>query len=462
MSPDPKDSSSIPNLAYSIEQFAKLHSLRLMDGLLLAVSGGGDSTALMFACAELDIPLHAVYIDHRLRPVQELEDEWSLLSGNAARAGLSLDRITLESGEVDEYAAREGCGIEAAARALRYALLDCERRHRGLAYIAMGHTADDVAETMCVRFFQGSGVSGLHGIPAVRLPYIRPLLEVPRSAILSYLASREIAYSNDSSNSGSNFQRNRIRHRILPVIAEEFPSYRTSLIESSAYFEEEETLLKELSRERLSWSIGEAYAEIDALRFFSEPASLRIRSLLDLLKEYDLPASRIPRRFLAVKASAENSSFYHQGHGFSLERRGELLRFTPSVVFRGKTRYVRKVIAGESGRIGPVEFKFDLSAGEPGARGFRLSLPRECSEVIIRNRRIGDRIDLNRGERSLKSLFNGQKIPEQLRDLIPLVVVQQEITAVAASLYGFRDIRTRPEGESIPPGSLVLELHLVE
>lgn len=451
-----------PDLAGLIRNFASLHALDLAQGLIIALSGGADSTSLLFACSELSLPLAAVYIDHRLRPDTELRAEWQLVQANAARAGVSLVRFALEPGEVDEYAKNNGCGIEAAARAVRYRLLERERSRLRYEFIATGHTADDVAETMCARFFQGSGLTGLHGIPPVRPPVIRPLLGVGREEIISYLSVRGIEYSEDSSNAGSLFQRNRIRSRVLPAIAAEFPAYRSSLIESAAYFEEENSLLFDLSRERLSWKKEPDYAEIDFKSFFAEPAALRIRSLIDLLEYYSVQASRIPRRFLAVSAASGTGSFRHEGHGFSIERRGAILRFTPSVVFHGKTRYVRKVAPGETGRIGPVEFLFDQCREKRDAWSFRLAVSGDCSGLIIRNRRSSDLIRLPGGTKSLKSFFADQKIPEQLRDSIPVVFARKEVIALAASLYGFRDLRIFPEGESIPSESLVLELRLVE
>lgn len=460
MSNKPEVFASVPDLPGRIAEFGRYYNLDYTKGILISLSGGADSTALLFACAAFDIPLAALHVDHRLRSEAELSAEWELIEENCKLAGVPVERIRLSSGAVEQLAREEGCGIEAAARTLRYGALKDEIKQRRMGYIALGHTADDLVETMCVRFFQGSGISGLHGIPPIRLPHIRPLIETERREILSFLAQLGVNHSRDSSNWEDEFQRNRVRRRVLPMVEEEFPAYRQSLLRSAAFFREEEFLLSELSRERLQWRLEKEYAEIDARRFFGAPAPLRVRSLLSLCARFRIPAGRIPRTFLAISAEDANSAFIHRGHGMTLERRGRTLRFSPSVVFHGKTRYLRKVRPGEQGRIGPISFAL-FRRSRPEQDGFELELPGGCGGVIIRSRRSSDRIRTSRGTKSLKSIFNDQKVPEQLRDTIPVIVYDGEVVAVGASLFGFRDIRT-PREDSPSTGGPLLQLGLVE
>ena len=120
--------------------------------------------------------------------------------------------------------------LEEAARDLRHSLLRGAARERGAAFITLGHTQDDVIETLLMRTMQGSDVHGLRGIPARRGPFLRPMLGCSRAQVLAYLDSLGQPWREDVSNRDTRFLRNRVRHRLLPVLDAEFPGFRSGLI----------------------------------------------------------------------------------------------------------------------------------------------------------------------------------------------------------------------------------------
>ena len=147
------------------------------ETVLVAVSGGADSVALLHLllglASEWRLRLHVLHVDHQLRAGSAADADFVRKLG--ARLGVPVDVATVA-------VARQG-SLEAAARAARYAALETCAERIGAARIAVGHTADDQAETVLMRLMQGAGVRGLSGIPPVRGPIIRPLIELRRSAL---------------------------------------------------------------------------------------------------------------------------------------------------------------------------------------------------------------------------------------------------------------------------------------
>lgn len=198
------------------------------DRVLVAVSGGPDSSALLHSLAtiapRLGISLVVACVDHRLRPE----------SGEEARGVLRRCQgmgVPCEILEVDVSKARKThVSAQEAAREVRLAALESAAARLGCMKIAVGHTADDQAETVLFRIVRGTGIAGLGGIPYHRGPFIRPLLDVRRAQILAYLRKRKIDFFTDPSNANRRYARSRIRHDVLPMLARENPRVVDALL----------------------------------------------------------------------------------------------------------------------------------------------------------------------------------------------------------------------------------------
>jgi len=195
--------------------------------VLAAVSGGVDSVALLRALAALKTGgegrLYVGHFNHGLRGGESEEDERFV--GELCR---QLD-LPCKVGHVagGQAVTDSGDGLEAAARATRYEFLQQTAARLGARYVVTAHTADDQAETILHRIIRGTGIGGLAAMvrarplgPAATL--IRPLLEVRRSELKAYLSGLGQRYRSDSSNVDVRFTRNRIRHELLPLLAERF------------------------------------------------------------------------------------------------------------------------------------------------------------------------------------------------------------------------------------------------
>jgi tRNA(Ile)-lysidine synthase len=196
--------------------------------VLLAVSGGADSVALLRAMDRLKKrcggagELHVAHLNHGLRGSQA-DDDAAWLAKLCERLGSPLG---VGKADVSSRADR-GDGWEEAARDARYEFLRATAHQIGDRFVATAHTADDQVETVLQRILRGTGLAGLMGMPATRnlsksVSLVRPMLELPRAEIIEYLKALGQDYRNDASNLDVRFTRNRVRHELLPLLRESF------------------------------------------------------------------------------------------------------------------------------------------------------------------------------------------------------------------------------------------------
>lgn len=190
--------------------------------VLCAVSGGRDSMALLHLLSALaeegGFQVAAAHFNHRLRPTADRDE--AFVRDWCREHDIPL---TCGAGNVKEFAAREGLGIEDAARKLRYAFLETAAADMGAARIATAHHREDNAETVLLHLLRGAGLQGLGGIAPVRGKIIRPMLEVSRAEIDEYMSRHGLPYVEDESNRDTRFTRNRLRLEVLPLLEEIAP-----------------------------------------------------------------------------------------------------------------------------------------------------------------------------------------------------------------------------------------------
>ncbi len=212
----------------TIEEFSMLQR---GQKALVAVSGGPDSMAMLHALYflknEFDIELAVAHLNHNLRGSESRRD-MDFVRFKAGEYGLEFFGHTLRAGSLKKMPAE---GLQAAAREKRHAFLHESAKKCGATRIALGHTMDDQAETMLMRFMKGSGLAGLSGMWPLRGMLIKPLIRVRRNGVMRFIENQGIEYILDSSNEKDSYLRNRIRHHLLPYIED---NYNPSITESLA------------------------------------------------------------------------------------------------------------------------------------------------------------------------------------------------------------------------------------
>lgn len=219
------------NLLNSVATFVRENNLlHQHDRVIAAVSGGGDSLALLHLLhsLDLDLKLLAVYINHQLRP-KEIRQEINTVKKVCRTLNIQFVSRTVN---VPLHIKSTGCSPEEGARILRYTALEQTRRAFNGSAIAVAHTADDQVEEFFIRLIRGSGMKGLSGMSPVSGKIVRPLLLEKKSDLLHYLQSNNITFCLDSSNFDPVFLRNRVRLELLPGLEKQFnPSIRTTVLQ---------------------------------------------------------------------------------------------------------------------------------------------------------------------------------------------------------------------------------------
>ena len=378
--------------------------------LVCAVSGGADSVALLFGAyllkEELDIHLEAAHFNHGLRGEESDGDEAFV------RDFCHRFEIPLHLGSGSVTAGKKG--LEAAARDARYSFFDTLT---GL--MATAHTADDNAETVLMHLVRGAGLKGLGGIAPMNGRVIRPMLEITRQEVLAFLEEYHLQYRTDSSNEGDDFLRNRLRHRVMPLLKEENPSLAENVSAMALRLRQDEEVLGKLAE-------CEVLPPVDRLRQLEAP--VRRRMLERFLKENGVREPEAAHILLAEKLVFSDKP-------------------SASAQFPGGVRVARNYDQLEAAREGaPLETvalprEGTVELPELGLRvicgparntenSARVLTVQPAGAVILRCRQSGDEMRLPGGTKSLKKLFIDRKIPARDRLRIPVAADEKGVLGV--------------------------------
>jgi tRNA(Ile)-lysidine synthase len=440
------------------EEVTRKRLLRGIRCLGLAVSGGADSVALFHLlrplCEAAGIRTVVFHLNHGLRG-EAADGDACFVRSLAHAAGIAC--IT---GRAD-LAGRtpDGQSPERVARDARLAFFRQAAEETGAEAIATGHQADDVAETLLLRLARGAGATGLAGLrPRTSLPrstriLIRPLLSFPGAVLRAWLRDRGLDWREDHSNLDRTIPRNRIRHALIPDL-ERFlqPGLRTRLCRSAAILREEDALLETLA--------GRALDALAPLQPEGLPDSLPAVALL----EHPLALQRrILRLWLFRQACPEAAGFAgvdalldmcRDGKGRSVcLPGGKTFRLHDGLL---QLQPAREIPPPETSlscpgvcRWGALEIVAEFSCGITGTVTGINRYPAVCTlcadtlagrALLVRSRRPGDRIapvGLN-GTKKIQDLFTDEKIPEAVRDAIPLFECDGELAWVPGYRIGRR------------------------
>jgi tRNA(Ile)-lysidine synthase len=445
-------------LVTAVERTLRRHAM-LAGGetVLVAVSGGADSVALLWILTTLApawrVDLHVLHVDHGLRAGSARDGDF--VRALAARLGVPADveRVQVGPGSV-----------EAAARAARYAALQAWADRLGASRIAVGHTADDQAETVLMRVLGGAGVRGLAAIPPVRGRVVRPLIEVRRQTVVAGLRAAGLDWIEDPTNRDPKFLRNRIRHEVLPLLA---AAHRADVVPALARVARlaRETL-DALERTATLTLEGLVRVEAGGLTLSRTAlAALPAPVAVEVLHQAVVRAgSRSPLRAWAhrglqrVLATVPPRRPFRLG-GVAVEVSADRVRVGahPAPVLLTRALPV-------PGRVELPEIGRALEARRLPADGYTIPRTRDrvafdaagvASTLTVRHRRPGDRFQAyGAGERRLKSLLIDAKLPRWERARLPLVEQDGRILWVAG-------VRRSAAASVTGATREVVELHLM-
>ncbi|MGH9458989.1 MAG: tRNA lysidine(34) synthetase TilS [Thermoanaerobaculia bacterium] len=409
--------------------------------VLVAVSAGPDSTALLLAFAqwpERPFPITAAHVNHHLRG-DESEADAAFVGFLCTRLGVPL----LVRDAVPDPVALRDRGIEAAAREVRYAALRAMREEAGADLIATAHQQNDQAETLLIRLVTGTGPARLAGIqPVTRDGIVRPLLDVPREEIERWLRDRGVHARDDRMNRDPRFLRTRIRRDLLPVLEQFNPRIVEALAATARQAREQQTAVRALVAAAAADAVTreDDAAAIDLDRLSDDPW-LRRAILIREIHRLDPNAREVSSADLERLARSLESL-----RRTSVTRSLEIVRSGRTATLRRKPLPVPpfelELAPGASLRLplgGRIRLrKLAVAPASPGPSGnavqrFQLPPGTPTGAFVVRNRRRGDRFRPlgSPFEKKLNDLLIDRKIPRERRDRIPLLVWNDQIVWIA-------------------------------
>jgi len=402
----------------AVRSYVRAQKLLRPGPLVLAVSGGTDSTALSLLLAELreefGLVLHVAHFDHRARPRAAAADA-AFVAEVANHIG-----ATLRVGRADAPPKNED-----DARNARYDFLRRVARDLGATGIATGHTRDDQAETVLLHLTRGAGLAGLAGMRPERDGIVRPLLAIGRSDTVAVCAAARIAPREDPTNRSLRFARNRIRHRVLPELVQLNPEVTSAI----ARLADAAAAVADTTADHAEATLGAAESDdtldIDRLppkndargdalalwwaRRTGQRLAARHRSALGELaassngsRSLDLPGGRALREYKTLRIVVRDDG--------SAPTDKKSLRNRPVTLERGRTTDWHR-------------WRFALDVNIDGASQVGLI---DGDRVIVRGRRPGDRMNGPRGAK-VQDVFTDAKVPVRERDEWPLVTVDEDV-----------------------------------
>ncbi len=286
------------------------------DTLLVGVSGGMDSVVLLDMLYQAGYAFAVAHCNFNLRGPESERDE-AFVRALATKYGKS---IFCKSFDTLGYASENGISVEMAARDLRYAWFEEIRHLHHFDRIAVAHHLDDQAETFFLNLARGTGINGLTGMKAENGKVVRPLLFATRKEIELYASGKQLEFCEDSSNALTDFQRNKIRHMVLPLMEELNPSFREGLQETIGHLRDAWSIYSqavERAKERVvrRKPAGEIELSVQELRLL-DPVSTY---LFEILKPYHFN-SDVVAGILKSLDSQPGKQFFSHTHRAVLDR----------------------------------------------------------------------------------------------------------------------------------------------
>ena len=314
--------------------------------VLVGVSGGADSIALLTVLVELGYSCIVGHCNFHLRGEESMRDE-CFTETYARKLGLPFVKVDFNT---RDYAAEHHLSVEMAARELRYAWFEEMRCVHDAQAIAVAHHRDDNVETVLMNLIRGSGIRGMSGIRPKNGFVIRPLLSVTRQEILQWLAERQLEYVTDSTNLSAAYTRNFIRLRVLPLLETINPSVRTAINRTAEHLAETESLFAYVMADaRKRVFEAENRLSIKALMQYPSPKTV----LFELLKAFHFTPSSVDEIFLSLNKES-GKLFFSSSHRLVKDR--DCLLLSPLAAAGEKEVYF---LTGEEGCwSGPIDLAF--------------------------------------------------------------------------------------------------------
>lgn len=414
------------------------HMLNKGEYVLVALSGGGDSVCLLHVLKALQkewgLTLCAAHVNHLLRGEAAQADE-AFCTSLCHSLGIPL---YVKRQDAAAFAREQGISVEMAGRRIRYHFFEELKKAHHIQKIATAHSLSDQAETVLLRMLRGSGTDGISGIAPMREDgVIRPLIQCSKEEILQYLSENRLAYCTDETNADLSYQRNRIRHQLLPMLEASYPGAASRLSRMAEHARRDGTYLKKLANEAfLKYATKQQDMVFLALPMFSledEAVVFRVlRQSLQLLTDIPLETQHVQGVYRLIEKGENGKKQDVVGGVSAVLEYGKLClcrdHFVPPFSY--------SILPGESIFINEtgMQIRTVLYQAEQAWPKDTLAIGLKSKNVslVIRNRRDGDHFQPlgMAGTKKMKNFFIDYKVPRRLRECVPILEIDGEIACI--------------------------------
>jgi tRNA(Ile)-lysidine synthase len=435
----------IAKIKRTVKKYSMLES---GEKVVVGVSGGPDSMALLSVLHQMqenyNLQLQVAHLNHGFRGKEAARDA-QFVHDMAQRFGLPCEIKTFD---VPSFKKRSTLSSQEAAREVRYQFLEDVRQRCNASKIALGHNADDQAETLMMWLLRGTGLKGLGGMPPVRGGIIiRPLIETTREEIEAFLTERSIPFVVDSSNQNPDYLRNKVRQQLFPLLKEHYNPQLVKRLANTAeivridneYLEyKTQAILDNIIVSRDSTS-----AVINSSALLALPVALQVRCMRSVLEKVKGNLKRISathlNAILKILSNDKPSKVLQLPDGIRVEKSYQRLKLTrhqsaPLPFHYSFTAIPDRVRIQEIGRemhFAIVEGN-DHAGSDNNARVACLDEGKVVMPLTIRNVKPGDRFQPlgMQGKKKLKDFFVDEKVSLAERKRIPLVLCKEVVVWV--------------------------------
>jgi len=440
--------------------------------ILVAFSGGADSSALLSMTVEYarqsGAKIYAAHVNHCIRGDEADRDEEFC---RKAAAGYGIEIFVLRA-DVPKLARERGESIETAARNVRYEFFSDIMKKHSIPILATAHNANDNLETVIFNIARGCALGGVCGIPNSRScdggVLIRPILGLKKEDILAYCADKDLSFVTDSTNTDTDYTRNKIRSKIIPLI-EEINSgavdNTTRLCES---LRDDALCLESMSR----WFLDEMRDgfSLEAEKLLGSPPAIANRALIELYFEISEGKTLEHKHIAAIRELARRCvphSSIDLPCGISAVIENKKVNFTVTPQKRTSIIDYHTPIFEGNNVISQTDCEIFMGNSQKKINIYKkaimlyLDSAKICGSIYARPRKEGDRIRMSGMSKSLKKLMCDKKLPLELRNRIPIICDDNGILAVP--LIGIRDgakARSQNNSDELPDGTVCLQILL--
>lgn len=404
------------------------------DVIGVAVSGGEDSMALLHYLKEisynLDAEVVAIHVDHCIR--ENSSEDAEFVVNYCKQHGIRVYKFRVDAVKISRD---KGISIEMGAREARYGVFDALIQKGVVTKIAVAHHKSDQAETILMHLFRGSGLAGMKGMEAIRDGiYIRPMLNTEKQAIKNYVFANDIPFVEDETNKDDTYQRNYIRNRILPQISKIWPNAVQSIINfSKDCVDADNYIQSQLYMDALM--VEDKSVKIPA-SYFLYANALVARMIFKSLSLIGVNADIERKHIEMIKKLAlygENGKKIELPNDIVVHKEYEYITIVNNYKEKPKLNIPFKCGEFEVEGFGKVKIKrINPKDFVKQPNTIMLDAKQLPKGVMWRFREDGDVFEkYGGGTKKLKSYLADKKIPQRIRNILPVLAYENEIYAIA-------------------------------